>query len=612
MTTSLTSQTDGKPPAAPLERARWGHRLPRHRGAGWAAWLPDLLVVTAAPILAFFALGVARMSQSFMIDPYFYTAYAQHGRDIVTRYGSAPYYGVRVSFTLPAHALIVLFGDVGGFYVFRYLLALLAIGPSYLLMRRLSGRLAATVSTAVILCSPVIWFAWGTDYPDSAAVSYLLGGAACLFMPAPTKWRRAAWVVSAGVLLTLGLHCQYVVAAPVAAVVAGWLLTSGRREGARAILWLLLLAVCALLTTAVLVVLTKWIFGFWNIIEPQLAAARHFRQPDQIVQWHSETWRWIQLDSYLLVPLAAIGAWMASGRRRTTRPEESGLVLVLALQVVGFTALQFLGRVAMLEWYFYSDLLWPVTCLVTALVLVRLGAPLRGRRWAVIALPLVVVLVTRVLAHWSTGWIFWLWPVGVVLALSCVAVVVLTRTVRRALPSPRWLAAVLPLSATAAITGLLFTMTVSKDVYRPPFPGQANLPTANYAVVFGHDDGSNLDSYRVYSRLHKLVPTEAGQLLTWSPLRHSQTVNRAAAQYLWHINSLGDDLPNLNAADRAALATRRPVQVVMLSDTGAEFGAGLGALRQDGLHPIPGPARFVSAGQAHMWLQVVSVTVPAR
>jgi len=74
-------------------------------------------------------------------------------------------------FLVPGRISYLLFGGVPGFVVFRYVLALIAIIPTYILLRRVYSRVVGVIGVIVILSCPVIILAWGTDFPDSAAVS---------------------------------------------------------------------------------------------------------------------------------------------------------------------------------------------------------------------------------------------------------------------------------------------------------------------------------------------------------------------------------------------------------------------------------------------------------
>ena len=48
---------------------------------------------------------------------------------------------------------------------------MIAIVPAYLLGRRTHGAGVGAVAVCLVLASPVIVTAWGTDFPDSAAVT---------------------------------------------------------------------------------------------------------------------------------------------------------------------------------------------------------------------------------------------------------------------------------------------------------------------------------------------------------------------------------------------------------------------------------------------------------
>ena len=93
--------------------------------------------------------------------------------------------------------------DPAGFFVTRYVLALVAVVPAYVLLRRLYGPWAGALAVIAILSSPVVITAWGTDYPDCAVVSYVAGALCCLAMP--SKRHQRSWLVAGGVLLTLGV-----------------------------------------------------------------------------------------------------------------------------------------------------------------------------------------------------------------------------------------------------------------------------------------------------------------------------------------------------------------------------------------------------------------------
>jgi hypothetical protein len=146
----------------------------------------EALAVLASPGVLYVLLQLRGMAPVQIPDPSMHTTFIIDPSDIFARYqalfepSSGMREAARVGFLVPARVSYLLFGPVTGFFAFRYLLALCAIVPLYLLLKRLYGRWAGFIGIVVVMSSPVVVTAWGTDYPDSAAVSYLTGGLAAL------------------------------------------------------------------------------------------------------------------------------------------------------------------------------------------------------------------------------------------------------------------------------------------------------------------------------------------------------------------------------------------------------------------------------------------------
>jgi hypothetical protein len=548
------------------------------------AWLLEAVALLVSPPAAFFGLHVARMMPPSGIDSYLYTAYAQNGSDLIARYGDYRYFWVRVGFVLPARASYLAFGAVPGFYVLRYVLALVAVIPVYLLFRRLYGRAAGALAVAVALSSPVVLRTWGTDYPAAAAISYLFAGTACLSMPAASRRGRLLWVIVAGVCLSLAAHSHASSIPLIAAIVVAYAAVNLRRQPLDVLAHLGLLALCTLAVTGGLIMVAQQVFGSGDIIGPTVAEVGRLRTPQQIAIWHSTNWRWVLHDPYLLALPTVVAGWGVArlGRRpRVASPSELTVVVAVALQGLAFTWLQFFGNSQTLENHNYSSMLWPGICIVTALLLVALCAPLLRRPGAAAVPTALVVLIPLVVTRFKS-WVHFDIPVGALVVAAVLALVLVSRLIPR------------KVVATAVIAGFVvsgcFALTIGRPVSTPLLPGQAKgFSAPQYDTVIGGDGRAELEAYRLASELHLVVPRarfRGDDLMMWYPSPENWRLNTITAQYLWHVNSLRRTMPDLLPRDRKLLRERRPGVLLLISETGTELPSALRSLSADSFNPI--------------------------
>lgn len=565
---------------APATRSRGVRRGLRTAGL-------EGLLLAAGPLLAFFVLRIRAMAVFNVIDEGIYSGLVQSGPDLMTRLGPGKYYWVRLGFTAPARVFELAMGPVGGFYAFRYVLALLATVLPYLLLRRLYGRAAGAVAVAVVLTSPVVWTAWGSDYPDSAAFSYLLGGAALLVMPAGTRARRRAVVGTAGLLLALAVHCQAVAALLVAPMVLGWLLAYGRpgRVG-RLLGEVLVLAVGALAATVALVVVAQIWLGHWDIFTPTYDAYRFLQRPDQKTLWHTADWHWGMHVPYVVVPAVAAAAWVLTAvldRARTSRAEVA-LCLGALLQIAVAAYEQFLAATAMLEYRLYSSMLWPAVLMLTALVLVHLGrsaqsaARPRRRLLAIGVRAAPAGLVVAVAVAWS------LVRPAVDLHHFRVVVLVAVVAVAAAGAAERLSGAVTWLAAA----GMVGALTVLTTAIALPAPGSPTLvPPAHgeYGLVLGDHVWSSVDDYSVAAEAQALVPaaTALRQLpVTWWSDGAPSDVLQVAGRFQFFHLAPGLPTPAVVRQTAHDLARLAPDPLIMMGSDDADFAPFLSAFRAYG------------------------------
>jgi 4-amino-4-deoxy-L-arabinose transferase-like glycosyltransferase len=548
--------------------------------AVWAAWL-EALGVALSPAVAALVLRLRLMAPSDLPDPAMHTIYIVDPHQVFARYAGV--YAstarlresTRVGFLVPARLAYLAFGAVPGFFVMRYLLALIAVGPVYLLLRRLYGRPAGVVGVLVVLSSPVLVTAWGTDYPDSAVVSYAAGALACLAMPCSARWRRW-WLAAAGVLLTAAVWSHGVAVPLVAATMVGYLAVRLMRDRVGLLGDLVLLAGVAAAVTGLLIAASAVLIGHANFIATTWQAYRFLSQPSQVVQWHSSNWRWAPYVAYLLVPPAVLCGFAVAVARRG-RAVATPVLLVgvmVATQLVVYAGFQFLGTVQALEEHYFSSTLWAGVCLAFAITVAELARPLSDRpiaRWLPAVALLVVPLCYEADPHVPAfGWA----PLGVILAAAVIAAAVAARGCAR-LRNPLAVAAGLG-AALAAFAGASLVLTVAPIPAHPALRDTVFDPPPAYASALGGGWATYLDSYRIATALPLFAGPAAyqgEQLLIWWPIsNHSPSpFTEYAGMYHGIFNTLPSNPPDFTSADRAMLRARRPAELLLYDTSAASF-----------------------------------------
>jgi hypothetical protein len=566
------------------------------------------LALALAPVAAVFGLRITLMSPPDLNDPAMHTAFVINPHDVFARYSAllAPTdrlrEGARVGFLVPARLSYLLFGAVPGFVVFRYVLALIAVVPAYLLLRRLYGRLAGAIAVIVILSCPVIILAWGTDFPDSAAVSYLIGGLACLAMPSVRH--RSAWVIGSAVLFTLALWALATSAPLIIVTLVVYARINWLRERTSLVRDAALMGGAFVAVTGLLVVASGLVIGPLDYIQPTIQSLLYLDQPSQVRLNHSASPLWAPYVTYLLVPPTVVALWfVAFAKPLRTVPTPQLLVGMTCLaQLFIFGLLQLFGGVQDLEVHYFSSLLWGAVCLTLAMVIVELGRPLyaqRMLRWALPGLLLAVPLIFEIRPHVPQfGWV----PFGILLGAVVVALGMYAARLGLTATGTRSVA-LIGVSLTAIVGGLLgLTVTPTQHAR---LPGTIIDAFPAYATTLGGNDAVDIDLYSITTQLPAFVgpPNYPGeQLVTWWSDDEIGLLREPIGMFHAFFNSIPSDLGILITPGRQYIQQTKPAQVLLMSFNGTQFAESLSQLSQ--FQPEVVRAGVLRSGTLglHLWL----------
>jgi hypothetical protein len=527
-------------------------------------------------------------------DPSMHTIYILDPSQMFTRYAAAfaptarMREGAQAGFLVIARLFYLGFGAVPGFFATRYLFALIAVVPAYVLMRRLYGIPAAVMTVLVLLSCPVIITAWGTDYPDSAVVSYVAGAVACLAMPARGLLTKRAWIAFAVVLLTLATWSHGTGAVLCVTTALVYFLVRLLRARGNLILDAVMVAVVAAASTVGLMFASRFVLGQFNFIPPTLKAAAFLRRPDQIVRWHSANWRWAPYVAYLLVPPSVVVAFALIFARRWRNIPTPQLFVGLACagQLAAFSYLQFGYHVQALEMHFFSSTLWGTVCLTLGIVLAEMARRLWVRpvlRWLPAAIIVGVALGYEAANPQipAFGW----WPTGAVVAAVPVVLAVVLRIWNRDTSENAARRAALSLGVALGIVGVTGCLLVLTVTPRPPIPKMKGLamagdPAPTYAMALGGSAKSYIYWYELSSELPAFVgqPRYQGeQLLMWFPWGVRQLLEPVG---IFHegFDALGPGFPFLTSSDRHLIGRRRPAEILLLGVKDVGFESAVGEL----------------------------------
>lgn len=564
----------------PLGTRRGAIRRARRRAA------VELAAVLGTPVLLFYVLRAEPFFRQNGIDPFLYLGYSFDQKNLIVRYGPT-YYGVRFGLLLPMKFATRVFGPVGGYFVLRYALAMLAAGAIYALFRRTHGRGAAWLGFVLMLTSPMLLRALMTSYSDTTGVPYLTAGLVLLMATTlqPRPDVRTAAMLAAGTLFGLAVHSNPFNAALVVVLVGSYGLVELTRRRWRLVVDGALLVLAVLVVTGLGAAYYEWRFGTGNILKPSVDAISTYSGQAGDA-FRAPSYAWVRFRFHLYIAPITLVVWAVArlGRwRRVTRAEACAM-LALGGTFAFFALHQFVLHNVSMEIYFYTSYLTgPMVIGLTYAAAALVDR--RDDREVLLGVGAAsVVLLPLLRNHFWTSFEFDLWPTVPFLVAVTLAAAVLA-TARATAPRGGAL-----LGATGVVVLLAMNTALLLGAPRnPPLsPGQTFRYDARYDLAYGNDDPGGLNWYELTYDLVEKVPdleTPEGHVLFWFA-DDSNLVSAIQSTYLWRQSALmstGPGMPFLDEWRLSRLVEQRARWLIVLGVTRAEIDTGIAALRERGV-----------------------------
>lgn len=546
------------------------------------------MLLLAAPVIAFWLMHFAPISQNGWTDAYVYTGYIHNFVDLFDRYGTT-YYGVRFGMIMPAQIATALFGPVGGYFALRYVLVLITGIPFYALVKQRYGLAVAVSALALLETSPFLARSVLWDYTDASGVAFLFA-AICLF--SIEHRRRLLLDACAGVCAGLSLHSNVFALAPLGiylgAYAVAWVwLGRGVLSGVRR---LATLAAGVAAMTLVGVSYYWWRVGRADIFSVTIEAALG------LAGWTMAQWRlpgvgWIARLWAPLLPVAlAVPMTFAWSWRRTAH--ESIVWLGLIGTATFYVVSQFLLQGNFLQPSYYFSYTIPIVFLAMASVIAWLSAGEGRARWAggVLLLAAVIpwVLVSFDLRFLVPAAFAWHATV-LVTALALCVVVARSRRPTTVL-------------AAGAALGFAFFSSIAHAPYTSTV--QSRLTSTRPL---------ELDVYRVALQFMRHMPVlaaEPGGILFWYRDLGGESLQSIQSTYLWAYSRLqGHDqdrgMPYLGAVEINRIVNPAVKWLALLAEREDELADGRSALVAAGVSGAIVSHRTLTSGDYTMHLELL-------
>jgi hypothetical protein len=496
---------------------------------------------------------------------------------------------------VPGQTATALFGSLGGYFVLRYLLALLAGVPFYFLVRQRHGRQPAVAAFLLLMTSP--WLArtllW--DYTDSTGVTFFFA-AICLFMIEHRA--RRVLDVCAGVLTGLAIHSNVFVLVPIGlyfgVYTALWIWF---RRGTRAIAGRLVsIAAAVAAVTAAGSFYYWWRVGrfdiftitFQMVAELLAGGLADYRTPG--VAWVGASW-------WALTPATvAMLATVTCAHRLRGNFDECVIWTGGVVTTVFFTAWQFLLNGTVLQLFYYFSYTLPAVFLMLSSILAALLDRLSDRTRQMSAAALVLAAIGP--------WVLHSFDVSALPGFAMhLVILVVASAMTVAATVIAWRNGVGPV-LTMALIGLLFASSFSARPYPEVTSSRWN------------PDRVETDVYRTALLFMATIPTlkeRPGEIRFWYDAADGGgALNSIQSTYLWGYSKLqgigiGRDMPYLGPEEIERLRSPGLKWVGLLATNEARLMRGRTALLDNGVQHHTIERHMLNSGSVTIYIELLDL-----
>jgi len=557
----------------------------------------EVLFLFLFPAVAYLLFRPSPINQAGSIDPYVYTGYIHNIEDLLARY-HLPYYSVRFGLILPARLFGLAFGFENGYLILRYLLALVAGIPLYLVAKRNFGMPLALATYATLLTSPFLAKSLLWEHPDATAVPYLLASTGLFLLELRPRW---AWDTGAGFLFGLAVHSNFftvsifglfLLALALAYVIHGnRLLPLVQR-----LVW-----ICAgfVIATAVGVSYYYYLAGVWNIFSPTAGIVVWLARGGML-QWRIPGAAWIAFNLQVLVlPLVALCSGLMFLLRRRTVVSSVLSIYVVAIAIY-YYVYHFALKADVLQLPYYFAYCLPAILLALPVMFDALWniSGQSHRRW------LAVLMAAGFIGPWLSIMYAFDWRSSVhlvqfgILATALLGLFVLC--VRARISRNLRLAMV---SITTLLFGIVFDFGFGGATYGQMFQSKTRQ--------------TEQDVYRVAEQFMAAVPKmkdRPGGVRFWYNNRPGNLVNSVQSTYLWGYSrcnqAVPDDpgMPFIGPFEFGAFSDKTVKYIVLIGETEDENDKGMAALQKREIPYTRVDHRLLASGNYRVYFETLQLT----